>query len=99
MDEAPQALPASLVWLKGLVIVLMVTMILGVIAVVALLVTRMPDANALPLPETIELPEGAKAQAVTVGPDWFAVVTTEGRILVYDRLSGVLRQEVEVTRP
>ena len=96
MDEAPQALPASLVWLEGLVIVLMVTMILGVIAVVWLLVTRMPDANALPLPETIALPQGAKAQAVTVGPDWFAVVTTEGRILVYDRITGALRQEVAV---
>lgn len=75
----------------------MVTMILGVIAVVWLLVTRMPDANALPLPETIALPQGAKAQAVTVGPDWFAVVTTEGRILVYDRITGALRQEVAVT--
>lgn len=74
----------------------MVTMILGVIAVVWLLVTRMPDANALPLPETIALPQGAKAQAVTVGPDWFAVVTTEGRILVYDRITGALRQEVAV---
>lgn len=96
MDEAPQALPASLVWLKGLVIVLMVTMILGVITVVWVIVTRMPDANALPLPESIALPEGAKAQAVTVGPDWFAVVTTEGRILVYDRVTGALRQEVRV---
>ena len=96
MDEAPQALPASLVWLKGLVIVLMVTMILGVIAVVWVIVTRMPDANALPLPESIALPEGATAQAVTVGPDWFAVVTTGGRILVYDRVTGALRQEVEV---
>lgn len=96
MDEAPQALPASLVWLKGLVIVLMVTMILGVITVVFVLVTRMPDANALPLPETITLPDGAVAQAVTVGPDWFAVVTTGGRILVYDRLSGALRQEVAI---
>lgn len=78
-------------------LVLLVTMILGVIAVVGLLVTRMPDANALPLPETIQLPAGAQAQAVTVGPDWFAVVTTEGRILVFDRLSGALRQEVAVT--
>lgn len=74
----------------------MVTMILGVIAVVWVIVTRMPDANALPLPETIALPQGVKAQAVTVGPDWFAVVTTAGRILVYDRVTGALRQEVQV---
>lgn len=74
----------------------MVTMILGVIAVVWTLVTRMPDANALPLPETIALPAGETAQAVTVGPDWFAVVTASGRILVYDRLTGALRQEVTI---
>ena len=38
-------MPASLRFLKGLVITLMITMILGVIAVVWALVTRMPDGR------------------------------------------------------
>ena len=53
MQDTPNALPdlpPSLRLLKGLVMVLMVTMIVGVITVVWLLVTRMPDGNAAPVP-------------------------------------------------
>lgn len=83
-------------FLKGLVIALTLVMIVGVITVVGLLVTRMPNATEIPLPETLRLPEGAVAQAVTVGSGWFAVVTTDSRILIFDRTSGALRQEVKV---
>jgi hypothetical protein len=97
MDEASvdQQLPPGLRFLKGLVIILMVVMIVGVITIVALLVTRM-SPGALPLPETIRLPDGALAQAVTAGDGWYAVVTTDNRILIFDRMSGALRQEVAV---
>ena len=82
MEEAPagEGLPPSLRLLKALVIVLTLVMIGGVITVVALLVTRMPQAlNGVPvLPEAIQMPEGAKAQAVTFGPGWIAVVTEDG---------------------
>jgi hypothetical protein len=71
-------------------------MIAGVIAIVALLVTRLQGGGALPLPESITLPDGAKAQAVTAGDDWYAVVTMDNRILIFDRLTGELRQEVTV---
>jgi hypothetical protein len=100
MEEtsADQQLPPGLRFLKGLVIILMVVMIAGVITIVALLVTRMSPA-ALPLPDTITLPDDAKAQAVTAGNGWYAVVTTDNRILIFDRLSGALRQEVTVTPP
>lgn len=74
--------------------VLMVTMICGVITVVWLLVTRMPDGNALPaVPAGLALPEGAVAQAVTMGQGWIAVVTADQRILIF-RPDGSLRQEV-----
>lgn len=78
-------------------IVLTLVMIGGVITVVALLVTRMPQAlNGVPaLPEAIEMPEGAKAQAVTFGQGWIAVVTEDGRILLFNA-EGRLRQEVRV---
>ena len=55
----PAGLPPSLMFLKWLVIVLMVTMIGGVITIVSLLVTRMPDGGAPALPENLSLPDGA----------------------------------------
>jgi hypothetical protein len=99
-DPAPPAadLPPSLRFLKGLVIVLMITMILGVITVVWLLVTRMPGpGGAAPLaaPDRIRLPDGVSPRAVTMGGDWLAVVTSDDRILIYNR-DGTLRQEVAV---
>ena len=43
-----------------------------------------------------DLPDGARAVAFTQGSDWFAVVTADDRILVFDRLTGRLRQEVRL---
>jgi hypothetical protein len=100
MPDAPDApLPPSLRLLKWLVIVLTLTMIGGVITVVGLIVTRMPQAFSAvgpSLPEGFTLPEGAQAQAVTFGDSWVAVVTTDDRILIFRR-DGTLRQEVVLT--
>lgn len=97
MDDAPlpAGLPPSLRFLKWLVIVLTLTMIGGVITVVWLLVTRMPDGRTVAVPTAITLPEGATVTAYTQGPDWFAVVTADGRILIF-RPDGTLRQEVQL---
>jgi hypothetical protein len=105
MDQPPetQALPPGLRFLKALVIVLTLTMIIGVITVVAVLVTRIPatfGSAALRLPEPIALPEGMTAGAVTLGQGWFAVVTKDGagaeHILIYAP-DGRLRQSVPLT--
>ena len=94
--DAENSLPPSLRFLKGLVILLMITMIVGVITVVGLLVTRMPDANALPvLPGQITLPDGATVEAVTYGKGWFGVVTTDQRFLIFGQ-DGQLRQEIKI---
>lgn len=98
MTDTPDAneLPPSLRFLKGLVITLMITMIVGVITVVGLLVTRMPDATSAPvLPDRITLPDGTTAEAVTVGKGWFAVVTTNQSLLIYTT-DGTLRQTVDL---
>ncbi|NGM46515.1 hypothetical protein G5B31_13310 [Rhodobacter sp. SGA-6-6] len=99
MEEAPagEGLPPSLRLLKALVIVLTLVMIGGVITVVALLVTRMPQVlQGVPkLPEGIEMPEGTQAEAVTFGKGWIAVVTQDGRILVFNA-EGRLRQELRL---
>jgi hypothetical protein len=100
MAETPQqdgALPASLRFLKGLVITLMITMILGVITVVWLLVTRMPDGRAqIPaLPPNIALPNGQTAQAITFGKGFSAVVTDANLLLIFDS-RGNLHNSVEL---
>jgi Flp pilus assembly protein protease CpaA len=97
-DGKEVVLPPSLRLLKWLVIVLTLTMIGGVITVVALIVTRMPKAfvaAAPTAPENLVLPEGAKAEAVTFGTGWVAVVTEDDRILIFGR-DGSLRQEVSI---
>ena len=104
MQDTPDALPnlpPSLRLLKGLVMVLMVTMIVGVITVVWLLVTRMPDGNAAPalipvLPANITLPDGLVAEAVTAGKGWFAVVTSDHQILIIGE-DGKLKQKLLIT--
>ncbi|MEO8241114.1 MAG: DUF6476 family protein [bacterium] len=97
--EEPE-LPPSLRFLKRLVTALTLTMIVGVIAVVAVLVTRMPNlrATAPVLPANLTLPEGATAMAVTMGTGWIAVVTSQDQILVFGA-DGRLWQTVQVQRP
>ena len=98
MDNTPEeALPPSLRFLKGLVMTLTGVMILGVLVIIFLLVTRL-QAQAPKLPEEITLPDGAQVEAVTVTATMFLVVTQEGRILVFDRLTGAQTGEVAVTR-
>ena len=70
-------------------------MIVGLVVVVALIVIRFRDSGPV-LPEDITLPDGARAHAVTAAEGWFAVVTDDNRILIYDRITGALRQEIAV---
>lgn len=95
---ATEALPPSLRLLKWLVIVLTLTMIGGVITVVALIVTRMPQALTAAgprLPSELVLPAGVQASAVTFGSGWIAVVTKDDRILIFSK-DGQLRQELAI---
>ena len=70
-------------------------MIFGVVVVIGLLVTRLTRDTPV-LPSEITLPDGAKAVAFTQATDWYAVVTDGGEILVFDRMTGALRQTVVV---
>ena len=98
MSESPPPVsPATLKFLARLVMVLTATMILGLLVIVGLLVTRFwSEPDLPPLPEAITLPEGARATAFTQGEGWYAVVTEDGRILIYDRATGALRQVVDL---
>ncbi len=85
----------TLKFLRLLVTVLTGTMILGLLVIIALFVIKFSETRP-PLPERIVLPAGAKAQAFTQSAKWFAVVTEDNRILIYNPATGTLLQEVEI---
>lgn len=96
--EQPQPLPASLHLLKWLVIGLTASLIGGVIAVVWLLVTRLPIPHAGPtVPPALDLPAGVVAEAVTMGTGWIGVATKDGRLFIFAP-DGKLRQEIQITQ-
>jgi hypothetical protein len=97
-DEAPVALSGPVRALQWLVIGLTASMMVGVIAVVAVIVTRFPTPATPPLPSELVLPAGAEALSVAQGRDWVGIVTTDDRILIYDRATGALRQSVVLDR-
>ena len=78
-----------------MVMTLLGVMIAGFIVLVILFVTRFGAAPP-PLPDSVSLPEGETARAVTLGPDWIAIVTESDTILIFDRASGEMRQRVEI---
>jgi len=98
MDDAPQPVqePANLKFLRRLVTVLTAVMIAGVLVIIALLVIRLSDRPA-PWPEEIALPAGTRAQAVTRGEGWLAVVTEDQRLLIFNAGTGALEQEIAIT--
>jgi hypothetical protein len=98
MDEAPISEgDARLVrYLKTLVTALTVTMIVGFIVLIAVVVMRFNATTTAPLPDSIALPADTSATAITRGPDWLAIVTDDGRILIYDLDGTTLRQEIAV---
>ena len=92
----PQPEPANLRFLRILVTVLTVVMIGGVLTIVALLVIRFSAVPPM-VPDSVTLPDGVTAEAFTMAPDWYAVVTEGGRkILIFDRASGQLKQTVVI---
>jgi hypothetical protein len=46
------------------------------------------------LPDTLIVPVDVRAQAFTATPHWYAIITTDDRILIYNRSDGLLRQEI-----
>ena len=69
-------------------------MIAGLITIVVLLVTRLPGA-AVRVPEALDMPEGATANAVTQAPGFWLVTTRDGRVLVFEP-DGSFQREIAV---
>ena len=91
-------MPPEIRFLKILVTALTVTMILGLVAIVALLVIRLRAAPpVLPeLPAAITLPEGARAVSLSFAEGRIVVLTADDRVLVYTP-GGALLGDVPLT--
>ncbi len=89
--------PTNLKFLRNLVTILTATMIIGVIIIIGLLVMRLnaPKA-AVSFPDSIELPDGVIATAFTKGDGWYAVITEDQRILIFDAKNGAIRQAINL---
>ncbi|MBU2942122.1 DUF6476 family protein [Shimia thalassica] len=96
MEETPEPVePANLRFLRLLVTGLTGIMMVGLVVVVALIVIRLND-NGPTMPEQITLPDGVSATAITIGQGWWAVVTDDQRILIYDQVTGALKQSLQI---
>ncbi len=100
-DEAPLSAPDAkgLRFLRRLVTVLTATMILGVLTIVLLLVIRLQTPRPPLFPDTIALPEGTTATAITRGEGWIGVVTDDNRILIYPPEGGTPTQDIAIEIP
>ncbi len=87
--------PPNLRFLRRLVTALTAVMIGGLLVITGLLVIRFSQSGPT-LPDQIILPDGTTAQAFTQGNGWYAVVTTGNQILVFDQLTGALKQTVQI---
>ncbi len=76
-------------------------MIAGLVTIIILIVIRVPNViraveDPLPLPASITLPDGTTAETFTRGRDWYAVVTTDNQILIFNQSDGSLRQTIQI---
>jgi hypothetical protein len=99
-DGSPE--PPKIRQLRLLVNGLMLTLTVGFIIIVIAMLLRLNQVPApVALPDTVTLPPGESAQAVTLGSDWVAVVTRDDadreRIRVFDRASGQARGIMTIT--
>jgi len=103
MDETPIEdgdLPPNLRFLRILVTILTGVMIAGLVLLLTLIVIRFRGADEpIVLPQAIALPDGAQVSAFTKGDGWYAVVTADQRILIYDAQTNALIQEIAVQLP
>lgn len=95
--QSPEAIP-HLRFLKLLVAGLAVAMVIGLAAIIVILWTRLGAAPLPELPDSVSLPNGATAAAVTFAGDRLIVVTDGDEVLVYDS-AGKLSQRIELSQP
>ncbi len=77
--------------------ILTATMITGVILIIALLVMRLNAPTAtVSLPDSLQVPKDVTVTAFTKGKGWYALVTKNQRILIFDAASGAIQQTIAI---
>ena len=74
-------------------------MICGIITLVFLIVIKMKDLNndfSINIPKEIILPDNKVAKAFTISTDWYAIVTENNEILIYDSNTNNIQQVVKI---
>ena len=92
-DQPPNAniqLPRNLRFLQRLVTLLTVSMIGGILIIVALLAFKL-RSESINFPQTLILPDGTKPIAFTQTKDWYSVITDEDQILIYKNDGTLIR--------
>lgn len=95
--------PPRLRQLRWMVNALMLALIAGIAVIATTLVIRLNAVGSPPppiLPETVTLPAGERARAVTFGEGWIAVVTTDAagteRIRILNAATGAERASLTI---
>ncbi len=83
-------------YLKWLVTTLTVTMIVGLVVLIALVVMRFNQSTPLEFPDQIALPQGVNVESLTRGPDYLLVVSEDGRAFVFSPDGQTLRKELDL---
>ncbi len=96
-EPSPPEEPSNLRFLRLLVTTLTAVMICGLVVIITLLVIRLTSDTVPQLPQDITLPKGASAIGITAAQDWYAIVTDDNRILIYQQGSGALLQTITVS--
>ena len=76
-----------------------VTLIVGFIIIVGLFITKFNSFVALPdqiFPDQIMLPNGTRAATFTASKDWFAIITTDDELLLYDQHTNDLIRRINL---
>lgn len=76
-------------------------MIAGLVTIIVLIVIRVPNVvrtieDPIPLPASLTLPDGTEAESFTMGRDFYAVITSQREILIFDRQTNELRQTLKI---
>ncbi|MFD1797676.1 hypothetical protein FQV27_11045 [Paracoccus aurantiacus] len=85
-------------FLKLMVGGLAVAMVLGLAAIVAILWIRLNSPVLPELPDTVALPSGSAARAVTFSEERLIVVTDKDELLIYGR-DGALEKQIRLDQP
>jgi len=100
-DQPPNAdfqLPQNLRFLQRLVTLLTVSMITGIIIIVALLAVKL-RTESINFPQTVILPDGTKPIAFTQTKDWYSIITDADEVLIFKNdgtlINSILIQEAE----